>query len=66
MTFRLVQARDRLTLAGSGKHVEPIATSREQWETPKPGWSQRGAAVNLPGGRWTNDAQVRPDLRGGA
>ena len=25
------------------------ATSREQWETPKPGWSQRGAAVNLPG-----------------
>ena len=21
----------------------------EQWETPKPGWSQRGAAVNLPG-----------------
>lgn len=57
MTFRLVQVLLVLTLAGSGKHVEPIATSREQWETPKPGWSQRGAAVNLPGGRWTNDAQ---------
>ena len=25
------------------------ATLSEQWETPKPGWSQRGVAVNLPG-----------------
>lgn len=38
------------------EYAEPLVLG-EQWQKQKPGWSQRGAAVNLPGGRWTNDAQ---------
>eukprot|EP00434_Breviolum_minutum_P033563 symbB.v1.2.029700.t1/scaffold3180.1/size61892/1 len=43
------QRTGRLLLSVAfSEHVEPLVLG-EQWQKQKPGWSQRGVAVNLPG-----------------